>query len=82
MIEQDKRSAVYFLYQEGMNKSKISKELKIDRKTVQIIIDQKGVIPESERCDKIEIDHELLRELYIGCEGWAQRMHEILTEEG
>ncbi|KPA16476.1 hypothetical protein MHK_003300 [Candidatus Magnetomorum sp. HK-1] len=81
MIEQDKRSAVYCLYQEGMNKSKISKELKIDRKTVQRIIDQKGVIPESERCDKIEIDHELLRELYIDCEGWAQRMHEILTEE-
>ena len=81
MIEQDKRSAVYCLYQEGMKKNEIYKKLKIDRKTIQRIVDQKGVMPESNRCDKIKIDPELLKKLYVDCEGWAERVHEKLTEE-
>ena len=81
MIEQDKRNAIYCLYKEGMNKSRIAKELKIDRKTVQTIINQQGRMPLSDRCDKIEIDSEMLRKLYVDCEGYAERMHEKITEE-
>ena len=81
MIEPDKRNAIYCLYQEGMSKSQIAKDLKVDRKTVRNIIKQKGIMPESDRSDKIKVDPELLRGLYNECDGWAERVHEKLTEE-
>ncbi len=33
------------------------------------------------RCDKTQIDPELLRSLYARCNGYVQRIHEILAEE-
>jgi len=48
---------------------------------VSEIIKEKGVMPESRRKDKIELDPELLVKLYKDCDGWVQRIHEILTEE-
>jgi hypothetical protein len=48
---------------------------------VREIIEQKGVMPESARKDKIDLDPDLLVKLYKDCDGWVQRIHEILTEE-
>ena len=38
-------------------------------------------MPPSTRRDKIRIDAELLDRLYQRCDGWVQRIHEILVEE-
>jgi len=60
---------------------KIARSLRVNRGTVSEIIKEKGVMPESRRKDKIELDPELLVKLYKDCDGWVQRIHEILTEE-
>jgi transposase len=81
MISQDKRAAIYRLHTEGMGVRKIARSLRVNRGTVSDIIKQKGVMPESRRKDKIELDPDLVAKLYKDCDGWVQRMHEILTEE-
>lgn len=81
MIDPDKRKAIYLLHQEGMSFGEISRHLSVDRHTVSIIASQQGEVPQSNRKDKIEIDPELLRPLYVQCQGWVQRIHEILAEE-
>jgi hypothetical protein len=59
----------------------IARSLRVNRGTVSDIIKQKGVMPESRRKDKIELDPDLVTKLYKDCDGWVQRMHEILTED-
>ena len=59
----------------------IARSLRVNRGTVGDIIEQKGTMPESNRKDKIELDPDLVTKLYKDCDGWVQRMHEILTEE-
>ena len=81
MISQDKRGAIYRLHKEGMGVRKIARSLRVNRGTVSEIIKEKGVMPESRRKDKIELDPELLIKLYKDCDGWVQRIHEILTEK-
>jgi transposase len=81
MIDSDKRQAIYSLYKEGMGVREISRRLNISVNTASAIIKQKGRMPDAAREDKISINEELLRELYNECNGWGQRIHEILTEE-
>jgi hypothetical protein len=81
MISPDKRKAIYLLYKEGMGVCEIARDLRVNRGTVSDIIKQKGVMPESTRSDKIKVDPQLLIALYKDCDGWVQRIHEILTEE-
>jgi transposase len=81
MIDQDKRRTIYFLHKEGMSLRKISRQMNVSINTVVSIIDQKGLMPDTQRKDKILIDTELLRKLNKKCSGWNQRIHEILTEE-
>jgi len=81
MIEAHKRKAIFLLHSEGMDARDIARQLKVDRKTVQAIIGQKGEMPDGVRRDKIRIDPELLEKLYKECEGYAQRVHEKLVEE-
>ena len=50
-------------------------------KTVQQFIKDEGKIVVQKRSDRIKIDEERLRELYNKCDGWMQRVYEILTEE-
>ncbi len=80
MIEADKRKAIYLLEQEGMTGREISRRLGISRSTVSVIIEQKGEMPVVERRKQC-IDEALLRGLYDECDGYAQRVHEKLTEE-
>jgi len=81
MINQDKRAAIYRLHEEGMGVHKIARSLHVNRGTVREIVEQRGVMPESARKDRIDLDPELLVKLYKDCDGWVQRIHEILTEE-
>ncbi len=81
MISQDKRAAIYRLHKEGMGVRKIARSLRVNRGTVNEIIKQKGVMPESARKDKIDLNPDLLIKLYKDCDGWVQRIHEKLAEE-
>jgi transposase len=81
MISPDKRAAIYLLYKEGMGVREIARSLRVNRGSVSDIIKQKGVMPESARSDKIQLDAQLLIKLYNDCDGWVQRIHEKLTEE-
>ena len=80
MIEADKRKAVYHLHREGMSEREISRRLGVSRNAVHRIIEQQGEMPVVER-KKQQIDEELLRRLHEECDGYAQRVHEKLTEE-
>jgi transposase len=81
MIDQEMRNAVYLLHESGMALRAISQQFKISRNTVRQIVKQQGVMPATVRKDKIQLDPELLRDLFRRCGGWIQRVHEILVEE-
>jgi hypothetical protein len=53
----------------------------LSRNAVRRIIAQSGQMPQSTRRPSLILDPELLRELHQECEGYAQRMMEILREE-
>ena len=75
MIGPDKRKAIYLLHEQGLGIRKIARQLNVSRNSVRNIISQRGEIPESTRKDKIDIDPELLRRIYLECDGWVQRIH-------
>ena len=81
MITPDKRKAVWQLYNEGMPKREISRRLHISRMTVQAIIKDKGETSHQIRSDKIEVDPDLLVDLFGECDGFVKRVHEKLIEE-
>ena len=81
MINVNKRKAIFLLHNEGMGIREISRNLKISTNSVSKIINQKGQMPESIRQDKINVEPELLRQLHAECDGYVQRIHEMLTEE-
>lgn len=81
MIDANKRKAIFLLHNEGMGVREISRKLRVSINTVRKIIDQKGQMPEITRRDKIQIDPVLLQKLYKKCDGYAQRVHEILEED-
>ena len=81
MIDPEKRKAIFLLHQEGMSVREIARRLHVSRQTVVVIIAQKGQMPQPVRATKNEIDTDLLRRLYVECQGWVQRMHEKLVEE-
>jgi len=81
MIDVNKRKSIFLLHNEGMGLREISRNLRISINTVRNIINQKGQLPETIRQDKINIDPELLRNLHTQCDGYVQRIYEILNEE-
>jgi transposase len=81
MIDANKRKAIFLLHNEGMGIREISRNLRASTNTVSKIIDQKGQLPETIRQDKLCVDPELLRSLHTKCDGYVQRIHEILTED-
>ena len=81
MVEPQKRSAVFALWEQGKSKSQIARLPALDVKTVQGIIASHG-----QQRNPISRSHPLpppdtLIELYRRCDGYMHRMHEILTEE-
>ncbi|MBF0548522.1 MAG: helix-turn-helix domain-containing protein [Candidatus Riflebacteria bacterium] len=82
MIGPDKRKSIYCMSQEGMSIREIAQSLNVSPTTVVKIVHQKGETPGLPRKDKIEIDLELLRQLYTECNGYTQRIYERLCEKG
>jgi transposase len=81
MITADTRKAVFLLHQEGTPIRQISRQLRLSRNAVRRIIAQSGQMPPSIRRPRLVLDPELLRQLHQECDGYAQRMMEILREE-
>ena len=80
MIDADKRKAVFLLHQQGMGRNQIAGQLRISSNTVHVIVEQKGEMPVHTRKDKIQVDPDLLKRLYLECEGSAQRVQEKLVK--
>lgn len=81
MIDPDRRNAIYQLHLAGVPQGKISQQFHVSPRTVRTIVRQQGAMPQTVRKDKIHIDPDLLRRLYQQCDGWLQRVHEILVED-
>jgi transposase len=81
MINQDMQTAAVALYQQGQSKKTIARLLKIDVKTVRTIVAGDAVRTLKPRNDKIDIAESDLEALYHKCDGYIERMYEILTEE-
>jgi transposase len=81
MIDPGKRNAIYQLHLEGMSQREISRLMRVSRKAVKRIVDQRGKFLRADRKDKLLIDRELLERLYRECNGWVERIHEKLKEE-
>lgn len=81
MIDANKRKAIFLLHNEGLGIRELSRKLKVSTNTISNIIKLKGQIPDIKRQDKIDIDPELLQKLHAKCDGYVQRIHEILKEE-
>ena len=80
MIPENIRQTVRTLYEAGKPKKEIARFLNIDIKTVRRIVSSVGNRPKM-RKDKIIIPDEKLKELYQRCDGYVQRIYEILTED-
>lgn len=81
MIESEKRKAIYLLHEEGLSIREIARSLRVSRKSVRKIIQEGGAPLLILRDDRKRIDPERLKKLYEDCQGFVQRMHEILLEE-
>ena len=81
MINPEEKQAVLTLYKTGKAKKEIARLLELDIKTVRRIISGGTAVLSGYRSDRIRLDEELLRREYKRCAGYAQRVHEILTEE-
>ncbi|MFC1586448.1 helix-turn-helix domain-containing protein [Fibrobacterota bacterium] len=82
MIDADKRQAVLTLFKSGKSKKHIARLLEVDIKTVrQIIRDGGNTNSLKPRSDNIDVDDELLKSVYHQCDGFRQRVHEVLSEE-
>jgi transposase len=80
MIEEHNREVVRRLFEQGKAKKEIARFLGMSVKTVRNILEHPAGA-ERRRSDKILVDGDLLRQLYHRCEGYAQRVYEILREE-
>lgn len=80
MIEEQSREVVRRLFEQGKGKREIARFLRMDVKTVRsILAEPTGA--ERTRSDKILVDCDLLKQLYHRCDGYAQRVYEVLREE-
>ncbi len=79
MIAPDKRKALFLLHQEGLSIRQIARQLAVSRRTVRQAIVRQGEPPR--RAFVPPLDPELVRSLYVQCEGYVQRVWEKLREE-
>lgn len=79
MIKEDKRKVVRTLFDEGKKKKEIARLLNLSTKTVRNILS--GDVFKKQRSDKKVLDIDLLRDVYNRCDGYVQRVYEILTED-
>lgn len=80
MLKDNIREAVITLADAGKTKKEISRFLSISVKTVRRILRGGNSAPK-QRKDKITVEESLLRRVYQDCDGYVQRVHEILSED-
>ena len=80
MIPADKRQAARTLFANGRRKKEISRLLQISVKSVRRFLQRSEAVPPP-RQDKISVSEDLLRQTHVRCQGFRQRIHEVLTEE-
>jgi hypothetical protein len=80
MIAGNIREIIHTLYKQGRTKNQIAHFFELDIKTVRKILADKDYQPKV-RKDKKLIDEQELRELHKSCNGYVQRMYEILNED-
>ena len=78
-IPQNKKDAAKTLFAQGKSKKEIARLLNISPRTVRRILSREE--DSSARSDKRVIDTELLRSLYNRCDGYVERVHELLAQE-
>lgn len=81
MLKPDKHPVILTLYEEGKSKRHIARLLDVNVKTVRRVIAGKGRSEATFKKNKITIDEEVLRKEYKHCNGYLERLHEILTED-
>jgi len=82
MLTEDRRKAIKALFEEGRKKKEIARLLNTDPQTVRRVLSVGAARSEDvSRTDKKVIDLELLRRLYAQCDGYIQRVHELLSED-
>ena len=81
MYKENLRQTIKTLYEQGKYKKQIARILNINVKTVRRILNEDENDRLKPRINKIMIDPDLLTKLYKQCNGYLQRVHEILTEE-
>jgi transposase len=81
MITQDEQTTVLTLWNQGNSRKKIARLVHIDVKTVRKILAAQTKTGATIRKDKAVIDDMLLEQLHHDCNGYVQRMYELLTEE-
>ena len=79
MNNEERRKVVETLSGEGKKKKEIARLLNLSPKTVRRIL--AGDFSSKPRSDKKTVDVELLRNVYARCDGYVQRVYEILLEE-
>jgi len=80
MLNADKRQAAKTLSAEGRGKKEIARLLNISPKSVRRHLKDNRATPPP-RQDKITVSEDLLRRTYVDCNGYKQRIYEVLTEE-
>lgn len=82
MIDPEKQKSIWNLFQSGTSIVDLVKMFHIDHKTVRSIIKREGVVSLVKRSDNVKLDENILREVFLSCDGWVQRTHEVLGEKG
>jgi len=80
MVDENIRTTVRTLFNNGKAKKEIARITCIDIKTVRSILKKEDNMSKI-RTDKIIIDENLLKETYRSCNGYLERVYEKLTEE-
>ncbi|MCK5344256.1 MAG: helix-turn-helix domain-containing protein [Candidatus Heimdallarchaeota archaeon] len=80
MIDEQIRTMVRTLFNQGKAKKAIARIANINIKTVRVILASTDDKPK-ERSDKINVSEELLQKLQTSCKGYAERIYEKLTDE-
>jgi hypothetical protein len=82
MIDPEVRKSIWKLFQSGNSIAQLVKRFNVDRKTIKSIVNSQGEISFKKREDNIKLNENLLREVFLSCDGWARRTHEVLGEKG
>lgn len=82
MIDAEMRAAIITLNREGVGIREIAKKLRISRNTVRGILKDKNDGAPDPSQSAPAVAPERLAHLFVDCDGWVQRIHEKLRDDG